>query len=217
MKMIGIVMVLAVAATATAAPKRSKNAAKNAGKDSSKAVGKGFWKVLVTANAKWELVDTIADDKKKAGKIVVETYDVRKVGGADVARLRWKAFDSTGAAEDFSCSGCYTQVAVTSAGMFIVSDAKDDKQIEASLKKDKPSRSDPPKAYKGTKQNDGRYLAVREGSPLLVCYGEGPLPDAGECADVCFAEICVSAEKGVVSIEGTWAPNYSIYEQAGSK
>jgi hypothetical protein len=177
-------------------------------------VKKGFWKVLVKPNAKWVLTDTITgeDKTKKPAKLIVETYDVRKVGDADVARLRWTIEESDGTKQDHSCAGCYTQVAVNAAGLYIVDDAKDDAQIAASLKA-KPSRSDPPKAYKATNKNSGRYLNV---SATQVCYGEAIDPGPDGCEDICFAELCVS-DKGVVQIEGLWAPNYSIFEADGFK
>jgi hypothetical protein len=117
---------------------------------------KSFWKILVTPNAKWTLTDTV--DKARS-KILVETYDVRKVGAADVARLRWTHLINKKDHNDWgdSDSGRYTQVAVTDAGLYILSADMDDAKIADALKK-KPSRSDPPKPYKGTKQNQGRYL-----------------------------------------------------------
>ena len=75
---------------------------------------KGFWRILVKPKARWVLKDSMPPDKKrKQGKLIVETYDVRKVGVADVARLRWTAIDSTGAKSDWgnSDAGRYTQVA----------------------------------------------------------------------------------------------------------
>jgi hypothetical protein len=78
--------------------------------------------------------------------------------------------------------------------------------------KGKPARSGPPKPYRGTKQNHGRYLRVddRTGN---VCMGEEPLPGDGPCADVCESEVCFSATDGVVNISGLAAPGYSIWSQ----
>ena len=197
MRKIALVVVATLASSALAdAPKKT-----------------GFWSVLVTPNAKWVLVDKFAQERKEnAGKLVVETYDVRKVGAADVARLRWTYVAVDGTKSEHGCAGCYTQIAVTSAGLYIVNDAKDDGQIAASLKA-KPSRSEPPKPYKGTKQNDGRYLTVAKDQ---VCFGEGPLPDAGPCEEgTCYGELCVDRSKGVVSVEGNWSPNESLFAQDG--
>lgn len=172
--------------------------------------GKGFWKILVKPKAAWVLHNTMADDAAgKAAKVTIETYDVRKVAGADVARLRWT---HTHGIETQDIGGGVlmpTQVAVTAAGLYLLSAADDDAKITAALKK-KPSRSDPPKPYAGTKQNQGRYLHVLDD---MVCMGEGPTPDAGECADVCDAQVCFSATDGVVSMMGLAAPGYSVWEQ----
>jgi hypothetical protein len=170
-------------------------------------IGKGFWKILVKPNAKWVLKDIIGE---KNATITVETYDVRKVAGADVARLRWtlRSGDQTTDVGD-SSSGRYTEVAVTAAGLYILSADMDDAKVTEALKK-KPSRSDPPRPYRGTKQNSGRFLAIRNG---LVCMGEEPLPDAGPCEDTCEGDVCISATSGVVELSGTWAPGVTIFRQ----
>jgi hypothetical protein len=99
---------------------------------------------------------------------------------------------------------------VTPAGLYILSADMDDAKVAEALKK-KPSRSDPPKAYKGSKQNNGRYLHIE--SDDLVCMGYEPLPGAPECDDTCFGEVCVSSKHGIVKLSGTWAPENSIYDQ----
>ncbi len=172
---------------------------------------KGFWKVLVTPGAKWTLVDSV-DAKAKKARILVESYDVRTVAGADVARLRWTRIWGPGKTEreDYGDSdqGRYTQVAVTAAGLYILSADMDDAKVAEALKR-KPSRSDPPKAYKGSKQNSGRYLLIE--SDDSICVGYEPLPDAGECPDTCFGEICFSAKQGPIKLSGTWAPDNGVY------
>lgn len=171
--------------------------------------GKDFWKILVKPNAKWVLVDTTSDDKKST--ITVETYDVRKVGDADVARLRMTHRWGTGKADSSDISGTAlpVQVAVTAKGLYFLNDTKDDAKIAAVLA-GKPTRSSPPKAYKGTKVNNGRYLRI-DGD--TVCMGEEPLPGAGMCDDICEGEICISATDGVVSLHGTLSPNHDDFAQ----
>jgi len=174
------------------------------------AAPKGFWKVLVKPNAKWVLHDTIGDDKKAT--VTVETYDVRKVGGADVARLRWTMTSGDGKfKEDAALGGSLTptQVAVTAKGIYLLDASMDDAKIQKALK-GKPSRSDPPKSYKGTKKNDGRFLRV-DGD--VVCMGEEPLPGAGDCEDICEGEVCYSATEGVISLSGTIAPSKDIWKK----
>jgi hypothetical protein len=136
-----------------------------------KAPAKGFWSVLVKAGAKWVLRETIGD---KTSTLTIETYDVRKVAGADVARLRW----TLGSGKDKrdvgdSAEGRFTQLAVTSAGLYLMDADMDDAKVTAALAKP-PSRSDPPKAYKGTKQNHGRYLLIEDDT--TVCMGRAPSP-----------------------------------------
>jgi hypothetical protein len=167
---------------------------------------KGFWRVLVKPNAKWVLPYRWAKENKEVSPVVVETYDVRKVGSADVARLRFNE------GSEKLDSVPYTQFAVTDAGLYIFSAAEDDAAIAQALK-GKPSRSDPPKAYMGTKKNHGRYLRIDDSpSGPIACLGEGPEPGAPDCEDVCYGEVCVSPDGGVVRIEGTWAPNSELYE-----
>jgi len=170
---------------------------------------KGFWRILVKPKARWVLRSAM--ETKTKAKVVVETYDVRKVGVADVARLRWTAFSDDGTKTDWGSSdaGRYTQVAVTDAGLYILSADMDDAAVALALKK-KPSRSDPPKAYKGSKQNQGRYLHT-DGDE--VCVGYEPLPGAGDCPDTCFGEVCFDAQKGPVSMMGTYSPDEGQFHQ----
>lgn len=208
---IGILAVAVALATSASAGKKTRPARKPSTKT---AAAKGFYKILVKPNAKWVLHETLSDDGKPSQRIItVETYDVRKVGDANVARLRWTLSDGKDKQDvGASDAGKYTQVAVTAAGLYILSADMDDAKVAARLK-DKPSRSDPPKAYSGTKQNQGRYLFVTDSG--LVCLGEGPLPDAGPCDDTCDATMCLSATEGVVKLDGNWAPGVSIFAQKG--
>jgi len=171
-------------------------------------IGKGFWKILVKPKAKWTLSETIGE---KNGVITVETYDVRKVGTADVARIRWTLKSGSRTEDIGGQDGRYTQVAVTDAGLYIMEAAMDDKAV-AKVLAGKPSRSDPPKEYSGTIQNHGRYLMIANG---LVCIGQGPRPDAGECPDTCDGTMCISPTDGVVKLMGNWAPGVSIFAQDG--
>ena len=190
MRALSIVLVALVAATGSAEPKKP---------------GKGFWKVLVKKGAKWKLHDKVSEAGKPA-TLTIETYDVRKVGNADVARLRWTLDDGT--AHAIEPAAPLSQVAVTDAGIYLLWASMDDAKVAAALEK-KPSRSDPPKAYEGTKLNEGRYLHIRDG---LVCMGQGPTPDAGDCPDTCDGWVCISATKGIVEVSGTWAPGTTIFE-----
>ena len=173
--------------------------------------GKDFWKILVKPNAKWVLENKTSKDKST---VTVETYDVRKVGEADVARIRITRRWGTGKADTSDETGTFlpTQVAVTAKGLYFLNDTKDDAKILTVIA-GKPTRSSPPKAYKGTKKNNGRYLRV-DGD--MVCMGEEPLEDAGPCEDICEGEVCIDATDGVISIHGTSSPNHDDYAQKGN-
>lgn len=166
---------------------------------------KDFWKVLVKPGAKWKLDNTTIDDPKYKNSILVETYDVRKVGDADVARIRWTHVQADGSKVDIgdTANGKPTQVAVTDKGLFLLNATNDDAKVAERLK-EKPSRSTPPKAYEGNKKNGGRYLSISDDG--VVCMGEAPRsPD--QCEDTCDGWVCISETDGVTEVSGTMAPN----------
>jgi hypothetical protein len=179
-----------------------------------KPLAKGVWKVLVKPGARWVLKGKTLFEETMS--VVVETYDVRKIGDAEVARLRWTkvAGDKK---EDIGTSewGRYTQVAVTDAGLYLLDKDMDDAKVAEALKR-KPARSDPPKPYKATPKNDGRYLRYSE-SPggTVVCMGiEPPAGEDVDCEDVCYGEVCVHPTAGVVTLEGKYAPDEGLFAQA---
>ncbi len=203
----GLVIALFLASSALAEkPKRTKK------KTVQSAAAKGFWKILVQPHAKWVLEEqTSYDPTLKPSTITVETYDVRKVGAAEVARLRWTLIRADGTKTDVgdNANGRYTQVAVTPAGLYILWAEQDDAKV-AKMLQGKPSRSDPPKPYEGTKLNEGRYLQVNDDG--TVCLGQGPEPGAGECPDTCDGTLCLSPTRGVIELVGNWAPGVTDYE-----
>ena len=172
----------------------------------------GFWGILVKPKARWvlkDVMDTNKSPKHERPAITVETYDIRTVGAARVGRLRWTWNDKTPYEQ---CGAvCLYRVAVTPSGLyFIDGDATDDKILETL--KHRPSRSSPPREYSGTKRNGGRYLNF-DGD--MVCMGDAPLADAGDCDDTCFSVLCISKDKGVVQIGGTAAPDNGLFAQDG--
>jgi hypothetical protein len=167
------------------------------------AITKDFWRILVRPHKPWTV------KSRDAGKIVIETYDVHKVGVADVARLRWTFF-STGSKEalPLAADDCrWTHVAVTDAGLYLLKDEDDDAAIAKALA-GKPSRSSPPKPYRATKQNKGRKLRVDDGR---VCWGWENVSDE-ECDDTCEGEACASPTAGIVYLDGTCAPDFEIFD-----
>jgi hypothetical protein len=177
------------------------------------------WSVLVQPKQRWVLHDDSSETPRRV--IIVETYDVHQVAGATVARLRWTVKDSE-RAKDSSQMGsetgpCFTRLAVNERGLYILRDQQDDAAIATQVA-GKPSRSDPPRAYEGTKKNQGRYLNVYpQADGPVICMGNGPTPGDGECDDVCFEEMCVTPTRGVVQVSGTAAPDYGVFQQKGFK
>jgi hypothetical protein len=89
----------------------------------------------------------------------------------------------------------------------------DDAKIAEALRR-KPSRSEPPREYKRSDANQGRYLRFDQlGGETVVCYGYEPGPNAPPCDDTCFGELCLSPTHGVVEISGTWAPDMGVFSQ----
>lgn len=178
--------------------------------------GRGFWRVLVKPGAKWMLRDTIAEQSHETPRtLTVETYDVRKIGKADVARVRWTLSTVGGGDPDPEAlrdtqAGAITQFAVTDEGLYTLWAGMDDAKVAEALK-GKPSRSDPPKPYEATKLNEGRYLTVADDG--TVCMGQGPKPGAGPCEDTCDGQVCISATKGIVELSGNWSPGVTIFRQ----
>ena len=166
---------------------------------------KGFWKVMVTPNAKWVLHNATMPK----ASITVETYDVRKVDGVDVARLRWTfTLDGT-EKQDIGEEGSKpTQVAVNAKGIYFLRAEADDAKVSTALKAlKKPTRSDPPKAYDPTKTNAGRYLAVNEKGEVCMGYQN----TTGECADTCEGYVCISPTDGVIEMSGTYVPGFDTF------
>ncbi len=180
------------------------------GAGTGKPPAKGFWKILVAPGAKWVL-EPHAEERMEvpSEKITIETYDVRRIGDADVARLRWTATAGKESQPyNDGADDLLTQVAVTEKGVYLLRADQDDAAVTAALLK-APSRSDPPKPYKGTKVNRGRYLRVAELG--IVCMGWSHVEGDGECDERCEGEMCISPTDGIISLDGTYVPQDSYY------
>lgn len=172
----------------------------------------GFWRSLVAPKASWLLEERASDKGAKPSSLRAETYDCRTVANASVARLRWT---QVGAKKDVGDSnlGRYTQVAVTAAGIYLLSADMDDAAVAKALKR-KPSRSDPPRAYAGNSRNQGRFLSVEAGKDgPIACMG-APTPRESD-GDPTVGEVCFSATKGIVFLGGGYAPGGRIFTQVG--
>jgi hypothetical protein len=59
---------------------------------------------------------------------------------------------------------------------------------------------------------DGREVGVHDDG--TVCYTSGPGEGAGDCPDVCFADLCVDPQLGLVSGAGLWWPGYAPFRRS---
>lgn len=145
--------------------------------------GKDFWKILVAPKAKWVLHDPNAgnDAARKTATVTVETYDVRTIGKAQVARLRWTHKDSAGESTFGGGQLQPTQVAVTPDGLYLLDEAMDDAAVTTALKK-KPARSSPPKPYKGTNRMVGAISSSMVVMSVSARRGSLPTAHAKTCA-----------------------------------
>ncbi len=172
----------------------------------------GLWKPLVQPGAKWMLYARNASNEPT---VTVETYDVRKVGEASVARLRWSLAEKGKKAEELAAGGPIEQVAVTDKGAYVLAKDESDTKIIEALKKP-PTYGDPPAAIDSTKHNDGKNIEHRTTKlGRMVCIGYGPAKGAGECENICHGAYCLSPEKGIVALEGTYGPGDEEYAQRG--
>ncbi len=145
-----------------------------------------------------EDIDPSADVKAgEAMSIEATVTEVTEVGDARLISLRW-TMDGESAG-----NGLPGAILVGPRGVKFGSDRAD---VEASPA-DAPTW---PAAVAAADLPDGHYIHAGALAGEL-CYGEGPTPDAGDCEDVCFAELCVHPRHGLTGGSGTWWPNYGIF------
>jgi hypothetical protein len=170
----------------------------------------GFWRALVSPKAKWLLQGQGAGER-----LLVEAYDQRKLGNADVARLRWtlERGDDRQAVGDGN-RGRYTQIAVTGQGIYLLDADQDDDAVTAALQR-KPSRSDPPMPYEATSKNEGRFLTLEQTKlGVVACLAQGSLPYQPWTVSK-LGKLCVSPRHGIVEVVGVYAPSTGRFAAAG--
>ena len=144
----------------------------------------------------------------EGGVLTVAATDARVLGAGAVVRLRWRF-------EGAEYTQAPSQVAADPSAIHLLDASLEDEDVKDAL--DAPSPW--PRLSSGVapmSRLDGLYAQVWRGpEDVVVCYGEGPPPDAPPCEDVCFAEMCISQHAGVVELSGTWAPNSEAYVAAG--
>jgi hypothetical protein len=176
---------------------------------------RGIWDLVFKAGQRWILPASGGDP----ARLVVETFDLRRVEDADVVRLRWlyQANPKEKPVADPS-PNTPTQLARTRRGVYFLRAEQDDRAIALALKSP-PTNTDPPRLIDSmrTKGDSGPNVTRRRTEKGDVyCFGYGPGKDAGECEDVCFGEFCVSPEAGIVEVGGTFAPGYDTFRSAAA-
>jgi hypothetical protein len=185
-------LLLLVASAADAAPRKKPAAATPAGVVK-EAKASSVWEPLVVANARFVL----HGGEGESARIIVESYDVRTVKGAKVARLRWVVEE--GGARSPMGNSLPTQIAVTKKGAWLLTDRLDDKAVGEALR-GKPTFTDPPRAG----HSDDGYVR-KDGE--AVCVGIGTPPETPCPAGVCHAEYCLEPGVGLTSMSGNYTPS----------
>jgi hypothetical protein len=166
-----------------------------------------FWDVLESKGARWELNDAVGEG---GDKLIVTVASVESKGDHVIVELKWTHIYEGGESE----SNGPQRLAISPRGIWLI-DGMEDAELAAALRAPAVF-AEPPVEIDDMTREDGKYVRVdTRGDEKVVCLGEGPAPGAGECEDVCYAEMCVAEKSGIVGVEGLWAPNYGMYEQDG--
>jgi hypothetical protein len=169
-----------------------------------------FWHILAQPGACWTLT---SDDP--ARDLVVEAYDARMVGDADVARLRVTYNGPSGPEDLGGRDGWPQQVAVTKKGAWFLDRKADDPAITKALGK-APTYADAPHLVEPGKT--GKAIFVRKGKTArgeIICFGHEASADPGPCPGGCRASLCVSRTGGFVVAEGDVTPTGGRFVQRG--
>lgn len=209
-----LAMLLALPLLAAAKPAKSVGSAKP---PAPAPRSPSVWEPLVLPGARFVLLgapppsspSSLPTTSTPGPRIVVESYDVRVVHGAKVARLRWVVEDN-GARSPMGNS-LPTQIAVTKRGAWLLTDRLDDKGVTAALAR-KPTFADPPRLV----ENDDGYVRRSgadggSGEGDGVCIGIGTPPSKPCPAGVCHAEYCLAPGIGLTSMSGNYTPSAGAF------
>ncbi len=171
----------------------------------------GLWRPLVAAPATWKLINyNIRTEPNQDDAVIVTNYDLRQVGPASVARLRWRQSDGEDAG---SGEHLPRQVAVAGNKVWFLPLDADDAAVERALTR-KPTFGDPPANIRPTRKNRWRWVNTSEGKHgSVTCIGHYRQDDG--CEDTCTGMVCFSATYGIVAVEGTSSPNFEHYALEG--
>src|SRR5579859_5639584 len=172
----------------------------------------GVWTSLVAGKRTWRLINyNIRDDPNEDDAVIVENYDLRRVGRAAVARLRWTTSwgENVGDREHLP-----QQVAVIDGRVWwLPLEASDDDVVRAIRKM--PTFSERPSDVAPTRKSKWKWVLTTSGAQgTLICIGHMQ-PRGEECEDTCSGMVCFSPKDGIVAIEGTASPNFEYYAMRG--
>lgn len=163
------------------------------------------WRSLVQPNARWVLQSTSG-----TGRLRIEVYDVRTVGAAAVARLRWLRAEPGKPEEEAGGGGppwhSIQHVAITTRGLFILSPQTSLRELDRILarKPDYPSIL----TTRERNQKDSVFFTKAK-SATEGCVG---YYSRTECAtESCYATLCVDAERGITFASGAYSPDGGDY------
>lgn len=172
-----------------------------------------FWHILAQPGGCWTLVPV---DGEPARTLVIEAYDARMVGDADVARLRLTYNAEQGPTGEFGDQDHWPrQVAVTKKGVWFLDVKADDQAVGRALQK-APTYVDAPRPVEPTKANNWQWIRkAKTAKGDVLCFGHEVPRGTGQCEDTCDGMICVARTGGFVVAEGTSAPWFGTFRQKG--
>ncbi len=161
-----------------------------------------LWATVLQPGASY-VFDELVDGAPATDQPVTMTVTVTEVQGVDGSRVAFLAWSEDGEPYEFQTLPAVIVVGGAGVGFYATA--------EAFAARDPAALWYPPAAVP-IQLPDGRYIEAGEGSGGdELCYGVGPTADAGACADVCFAQLCVDRTRGLTRGDGTWWPNWTSY------
>lgn len=158
-----------------------------------------LWAGVMKPGAIFSFNDRLMEDGTPEEFTTVEgtVVDVRDIEGGKVALIHW-----TVDGEEMS-GGLPGAIFVTTAGV----------RFETTLEANTNNLVWPASVAASSSSREDYALYIEDRPGGEKCYGEGPLANADECEDVCFAELCVKPDHGLMGGGGTWWPNYTVYQR----
>lgn len=159
------------------------------------------WGAVMKVGATWTFdnSDIAADD---VTVVEAKVAEVRDVPGGKAIVLAWTENGSP-----MEVSNMPEVVVVTDANVTIYGDVAAFEQNDAESALVFPAAAEPVKLAGGLYIEKANLMPGFEDDQEL-CYGWGPEDDAEDCADVCYAHICVDPAAGLTGGDGMWWPNY---------